>query len=62
MNDPFEHCPQCKHYDEDQSEYHYCHVCVMDHDCYQKKEDSEQKATKNLNGDKNDANFTSGVS
>lgn len=41
MDEPFEHCPQCKHYNEDQSEYHYCHVCVMDHDCYQKKDDSE---------------------
>ncbi len=41
MDDPFDHCPQCKHYAEEQLEYHFCHVCVMDHDCFQQKDEKE---------------------
>ena len=32
-----ESCEQCDHYYEDQSEYHWCHMCDMEHDCYKEK-------------------------
>lgn len=34
-------CPDCKHYNEEQIEYHYCHVCEMDHDCFEPKGGSD---------------------
>jgi len=27
-------CENCKHYYEDQSEYHWCHMCHMEESCY----------------------------
>ena len=27
-------CETCKHYYEDQSEYHWCHMCQMEESCY----------------------------
>jgi len=34
-------CQQCAHFYEDQSEYHDCHVCEMDHNCFQQKEEEK---------------------
>lgn len=27
-------CQQCVHFYEEQIEYHYCHVCEMEYDCF----------------------------
>ena len=27
-------CENCKHFYEDQSEYHWCHMCQMEKSCY----------------------------
>ena len=50
MNWPagFEHCRSCVHADDMDTDYDYCHVCIMEHDCYKPKEDtmqSEQEVT-----------------
>lgn len=37
-------CQHCKHYSDDQSEYHYCHICCMEYDCYEQKEENKTKA------------------
>ena len=29
-----ERCKSCKHFYESQDEYHWCHMCAMEHDCY----------------------------
>ena len=41
MDEQLDRCLQCEHYEEDQLEYNYCHVCVMDHDCYKQKDDKK---------------------
>lgn len=50
MNWPagFEHCQSCVHADDMAADYDFCHVCIMEHDCYKPKEDtmqSEQEVT-----------------
>ena len=36
-------CENCKHFYEDQSEYHWCHMCQMEESCYSPIEkDGEQ--------------------
>ena len=50
MNWPagFEHCRSCVHADDMDADYDFCHVCIMEHDCYKPKEDtmqSEQEVT-----------------
>ena len=42
MNEIFEPCQQCEHYNENQSEYHYCHVCVMEYDCFKQKAEEKE--------------------
>ena len=36
---PFPHCPQCVHYPNkiDEDGYHYCHMCVMEYDCFKER-------------------------
>lgn len=36
---PFPHCPQCVHYPNkiDEDGYHYCHMCVMEYDCFEER-------------------------
>ena len=31
-------CERCQHFTEDQTEYHYCHVCNMNYDCFLPKD------------------------
>lgn len=37
-----ERCMTCQHYDEDQSEYHFCYACGMEYDCYKPMEEVER--------------------
>lgn len=47
MNWPagFEHCRSCVHADDMDAEYDYCHVCIMERDCYKPKEDNHAERT-----------------
>lgn len=43
-----ERCNYCTHATEDQSEYHFCHVCEMDHDCFKPRTDKDQGCMEKL--------------
>lgn len=37
-------CQYCVHLNDDQSEYHYCHICCMEYDCFKQKDDKSGTA------------------
>lgn len=45
----WEHCKRCVHYEED-SEYDYCHMCVMETDHFKPKQEEDHEKQKGSAG------------
>ena len=53
----YDKCERCMHFYEDQSEYHYCHVCDMEHDCFKEISQFDQ-ASRHMYWDRFNDSYT----